>query len=71
MLTEIITAVLAAFIMVAIVINTLAIAFYIVCKSVDFMYSSTKDRIFAFAGKALSTVWKVAFLPAIWVFERL
>ncbi len=75
MLTElliiVIMPILTAFAIAAIVINILAIALYIFFKSIDFMYSPTKDKIFTFIGKIFSTVWKVAFFPAIWVFERI
>jgi len=71
MLTEIIITVLAAFIMAAIALNTLSIALYIVCKSIEFMYSPTNDKILTYIGKALSTVWKVALFPSIWVFKRI
>jgi len=71
MITEIIITVLAAFIMVAIVINILAIVLYIISKCLAFACSPTGIIIFLSIRKALSTVWKVAFFPAIWVFERL
>jgi hypothetical protein len=75
MLTElliiVIMPILVAFAIAAIVINIFAIALYIFCKSVEFMYSPTRDKIFTFTGKIFSTVLKVTFSPAIWVFERL